>query len=564
MRLPAGTFAAVTTICVSALALLPAASASEAPEGTSTIPIHVTADCSVPMVPTLPASPGRAASCSGLGQSGSVHIPSAPAPGPCASVVPQVDDRCEAWTARYQGPAGGPDYAAGELAGSLLVAASPDSETIFAAGSSDADPSTAAGWEGVDMDLVVSAFATDTGSSRWTVRLPHGDQSFAHNIVADPDGDLVYATSHDYQDVADCVRQPVTVALDQATGRHAWTVRESGSGCISLYSTALDPAGERLFIVAGAEDANGVLQQTVIARDADTGVLLWKSSGASIDGETGSALAVSPDGTRVYAGGSILSFVTGNIRHVGWSIRGYDAATGNRVLQTTWDAPLPNASSPANPPAAMEVSPDGSKLYVVGGAEHISGRSFDITAVAFDTTSGQQGWMYRYDGPRQKSSFDGVWYNGPLEMSADGSRLAIAGYSTHLLGVNLQLDLATVFVNTADGQGLWATRYTAENETNWVPSVALSPDASTVYVSAPSRYAVNWQLPARYTTLAYDAADGTVAWTGRHSDGHSYANGSVLTPDGKTFVVTGMTADAGQQTLGTPDWALGLAAYSTA
>lgn len=172
--------------------------------------------------------------------------------------------------------------------------------------------------------------------------------------------------------------------------------------------------------------------------------------------------------------------------------------------------------------------------------------------------------MYRYDGPRQKSSFDSVWFNGPMALSANGSRIALAGYSTHLVGVNLQLDLATVLIDATNGTGLWATRYTAENETNWIPSATITPDASKVYVVAPSRFAAKWEAPSRYTTLAYNAADGSVAWTARHSDGQSIAMGSTLTPDGKKLVVTGMTGNTGPETAqNTVDYGIGLAAYST-
>lgn len=419
------------------------------------------------------------------------------------------------------------------------------------------------------LDLVVLGRDAGTGAAKWSFRLPHRDQSYAHHVVADPDGDLVYATSHDYAAAGECVRRPATVALDQRTGAHAWTVRESApdGGCVSLYSTAVDPDGERLFVVAGTEGTDGRLEQTLVARDADTGEMLWSRSVAAPDellGATGSTLAVSPDGGRVYAGGSLIKDVSGMPAHVAWLLQGYDTATGERVFDRTWDAPRAQSSGPANPPAAMAVAPDGSTLYAVGGVEHVAGRMFDITAISFDTASGEQRWLYRYDGPRQKSSFDSVWFNGPIALSADGSRLAIAGYGTHFaVGVNLQLDLVTMLLDTTTGRARWETRYTSESETNWVPSVALSPDASRVYVAAPSRYAAVWQAPARYTALAYRADTGAVAWTARHSDGHSFAQGSALTPDGSRFVVTGMTADAGPQTASGVNWGMGLVAYTT-
>ena len=541
--------------------------ATPAPERVEGPTIEVSPGCSVPVVQTLPTSPADPADCQGrFTPSGPVTAVSED-PVPCAAqVVPLVDNRCEAWTARYDGPVRGPDQPHGELGGARLVASS--NETIFAAGLSDSNPSTAAGWAGLDMDVVVAAHDSATGQSRWSFKLPAPEQTYAENIVADPDRDLVYVSTADYEDVGDCVRHPSTVALDQASGAHAWTARESApnDACLAIRTTAVDPAGERVFLVGNTEVA-GKPGHVLIARDADSGSLLWRAFSSSAGGETGTVVAPSPDGSVVYSAGSVLSDDGGFLKHVAWAIRGYDAATGEPVLNSRWDAPTgpgaPNTSTPMNPPADMAVSPDGASLYLTGGVDHVPGRFFDITVLAVDSGSGQPRWMYRYDGPRQKSSFDSVWYNGALALSRDGSKLAIAGYSTHLVGANLQLDLATVLINTADGSGLWVQRYTAENETNWVPTVAMSPDATRVYVAAPSRYAVQWELPARYTTLAYSANDGSVSWIGRYSEGHSFAMGSTLTPDGKRFVVTGMTAPAGQGTLSGVNWDIGLAAYAT-
>lgn len=562
MRLPARS--ALALVAVLGLLAPAGAQATPEPEGASAFgaPVLVTPGCDG----MLPAQPW---SESDLSCGGEVAAPTYAGPTPCeADVIPLVDNRCEEWTARYDGPVAGPDQPHSELGGARLVTSSPDSTTIFAAGTSDSNPSTAAGWAGLDMDVLVTAYGASTGQQRWSFRFPAPEQSYSENVVADPDGDLVYITSADYGEVGSCPGQATTVAVDQSSGALAWVERESTptQGCIAIRTTAIDPTGELLVLVGTAEGNGGKSYQVAIARDASSGELLWRAEHTSASGETGSAVAFSAGGERVYVAGSVFDLDPyGFPKNSAWAIRGFETATGEKTLATTWNAPLPNANTSAmNPPADMAVSPDGARVYLAGGVEHVPGRFFDITAVALDTATGQQQWMYRYDGPRPKSSFDSVWYNGALAMSEDGSKLAIAGYSTHLLGVNLQLDLVTVMVNTADGAGVWATRYTAENETNWVPSVALSPDADTVYVASPSRYAVQWELPARYTTLAYNAADGSVAWTARYSEGHSFAMGSTLTPDGKRFVVTGMTAPAGAATVnGGVNWDIGLAAYST-
>src|SRR5688572_18683823 len=116
-------------LLVSAGSVLPAAASSGTDGAFSDIRLHVTPDCTVPLAPALPLSPTAVSGCEGAPLAGTTAAGAGSLPpGPCVAVVPLVDNRCEAWTSRYDGPAGGTDAPAGELAGSLLVAASPDSK----------------------------------------------------------------------------------------------------------------------------------------------------------------------------------------------------------------------------------------------------------------------------------------------------------------------------------------------------------------------------------------------------------------------------------------------------
>ena len=128
------------------------------------------------------------------------------------------------------------------------------------------------------------------------------------------------------------------------------------------------------------------------AARAAGGAVLWATHGP-IGSDTANAAATSPDGTRVY--------VTGDIAGLGadsdFGTVAYDAATGAVVWESRYNGPG-NGNDEA---FAIAVSPDGTRVYVTGRSYTSATIDFDFATVGYDAATGVQVWVRRYSGPGQ-------------------------------------------------------------------------------------------------------------------------------------------------------------------
>lgn len=219
-------------------------------------------------------------------------------------------------------------------------------------------------------------------------------------------------------------RCPDWVATYNHTGR-------GGRGEDIARDIAVSPDGATVFVTGESRDDATLQDQAVVAFDAATGARKWASrldQGGAFD--TGSAIAVAPDGSLVFATGRSV----GESGSFDWVTAAYRAATGERV----WTAR--HATPAADRTWSVTASPDGAAIYVVG---EVGGN--DLGAVAYDAATGAVLWEGRYDSGGQDWAIDGG-------VSPDGATLYASGTSG-ATGAPATNDLLVVaFRTSAEGE----------------------------------------------------------------------------------------------------------------
>lgn len=251
---------------------------------------------------------------------------------------------------------------------------------------------------------------------------------------------------------------------------------------------------------------------------ATPGAQLWarRYSGPVKLYDEANALAVSPDGTKVFATGSSRSSPSDN----DYATVAYDASTGATLWVQRFDGP----AHLDDQVAAIAVSPDGSTVFVTGTSEG------DYGTVAYAASNGAVGWTKRYDGKANSGSVARA-----LGVSPDGSTVFVAGSN---YGTTSSIDYATVAYEASNGTKVWARRYngplSSHDEAN---ALGVSPDGSSVFVTG---YSYGLTQRADYATVGYDASTGARMWVSRYAEPSNEneealgATAVVASPDGSS------------------------------
>ena len=257
------------------------------------------------------------------------------------------------WTHRYDGPDS-------QIDGASAIAVGPDGAAVFVTGSTD-------GFLQYGYKYVTAAYDASTGAELWRTRFDSHDDAepgdVARSIGVSPDGTKVFVTGDTSNDF-------VTLAYDASDGRELWSERFGGESSTGIDVLAVSPDGSRVFVTGGIVmpiDPVTVFPQqaylVTIAYDASTGARAWVNrwSGPADIGASGYAVAVSADGTEVFAAGVAYTpkpgLTYGN--NYNFATLAYDAATGDR----RWVRVLGRGSG-----VSISVSPDGTRAFVTGGS----------------------------------------------------------------------------------------------------------------------------------------------------------------------------------------------------
>jgi hypothetical protein len=311
------------------------------------------------------------------------------------------------WTARYNGPAGGTQLAAG-----LTVA--PSGTTVYVTGLND-----------IPAGAATVAFSAADGHQRWAAlyRGPAGRGATASAITAGPSGRNVFVTGQSNSDYA-------TVAYRASTGALVWARRYSAlrNGGDEASAIAAGPHGGQVYVTGSSFGGRTDADYATVAYRGATGQRIWvrRYNGADrIDQPA--AVAAGPSGQTVYVSG----FSYGRRASADFATVAYRAATGAPLWIRWYNGPA-NGFDRA---FALAVSPDGRTVYVTGNSTG-KGTGRDVTTVAYRAATGARLWLKRYGGPG--SGFDGA---RAIAVSPGGGRVFVTGASA---GPGGSQDFATI------------------------------------------------------------------------------------------------------------------------
>ncbi|MCA1840941.1 MAG: hypothetical protein LC723_11540 [Actinobacteria bacterium] len=434
------------------------------------------------------------------------------------------EDPQQLWAARYNGPGNNDDRA-------RSLAVSPDGSKVFVTGSSD-------GFSGQGQDYATVAYSTE-GTELWsaTYNGPANSDDYPRSIAVSPDGSTVFVTGFVMDPSDHWEKDYATVAYSATNGTQLWAAVYNGPGKDNDWANALamSPDGSKVFVTGLSW--NWGYEYTTIAYSATSGTQLWiaRDPGPggdgswSIGGRPPNAIAVSPDGSMVF----VTEFA------YGYETVAFSAMSGTEL----WSSGYSDPASGNSHPMSIAASPDGSKVFVTG-LSYVSDSGYDYATVAYSAMSGTELWASRYNGP---GNADDKALS--MAVSPDGSKVFVTGLSH---GSGTDDDYATIAYSSISGTELWASRYNGPSNANdKAYSIAVSPDGSKVFVTGNS---VGGSAPllARgdltdYATVAYVATSGTQKWASRFYNGRSccdygfesLANSLAVSPDGSKVFMMG-------------------------
>jgi DNA-binding beta-propeller fold protein YncE len=371
---------------------------------------------------------------------------------------------------------------------------------------------------------VPSAAAT-SGPRLWVARYhnPAGGDAAPFAIAVSPDGTRVYVTGRTLLRSA----HPITAAYDAASGAEIWLRRFSGNG--TTQDLAVSPDGAIVYVTGRGHVPGSSDDYLTFAYDAASGATIWgrRYRGPANSFDVARALAVSPDGSRVYVTGS--SSDPGSGTQSDFLTLAYDAASGSKIWARRYNG-RGNGNESGREIAA---SPDGTRVYVTGDSDNGAGSGMDYATVALDSASGSRIWVRRYNGRGNGDDFPEA-----LAVSPDGTGVYVTGYS--LGSGTLDSDYLTIAYDAGAGSTTWTRRFNGpEGFTDFARDLAVSPDGTRVYVTG---YVLALDGSSDDVTFSYDAATGATVWARGYdgpSNGTEFANALALSPDGTRVYVTG-------------------------
>src|SRR5262249_19215622 len=146
-------------------------------------------------------------------------------------------------------------------------------------------------------------------------------------------------------------------------------------------------------------------------------------------------------------------------------------------------------------PQALVRSPDGSRVFVTGYSYGTNSFS-DYATIAYDSATGTEVWLSRYDDP-----IHGFDFAYALAISPNGTELFVTGSCDQ---IDTGTDFVTLAYDAATGKKIWRRRYNGPGNNSDSPSaIVVSPNGEQVFVTGLSSGVSSLDFPFDYITIAY-------------------------------------------------------------
>jgi hypothetical protein len=315
---------------------------------------------------------------------------------------------------------------------------------------------------------------------------------------------------------------PITNAAQAASGNKLWTSHRSLGATLVVNAVSTD--GSKVF---AAGYGNG--EYVTTADDASTGATLWTKT---YPGGNATAIAPSPDGTRVFVTGDVFAN-----NDYDWATIAYDAETGEQLWAKSYDGPV-DVDDFFDSATGVTVSPDSATVFVTGHTSSLGGDGNALETVAYDADTGDVRWATRENG------FWGCQSTGhAITVSPDGADVLVCGEAS-----GSGFGFGTLAFEASTGQRLWAHRWYGPAGNAQAYAIVVAPDGSRVLQTGQVFTDADGY---NYATLAYDVSTGSLDWSKKYAGlssvaGDDSAAGIAVGPTSDRVFVTGTSPNETQ------------------
>ncbi len=315
-----------------------------------------------------------------------------------------------------------------------------------------------------------------------------------------------------------------------ASGDRVWAKRYAGPGFAAAgNAVAVSPDGSRVFMTSkvSLDQTNESSDIVTIAYEAGTGVPLWKArydgpaTGIN-DWDAPTAVTTDPSGALV--------FVTGFSTRIQYDQElltiAYDAATGDEVWIRRF--------TPLAQTTPIGIVTNERRVFIAGNGYDVDTGAIHPITVAYGMAAGHEAWS-------RIGSSDGS--AADIAASPSGRQIFVTG----ITGLFDDADIQTQALRAGTGERMWRARWNGPDDLMDVGrAVAVSGDGSTVFVTGTSFVPPSDQGKGDIVVIAYGATTGQRMWKARYDGpGTSYdtAIGVVADAGGGGVYVTGQSRD---------------------